>query len=69
MPSAASPSQLLAVAIWEAWCLHFGTLGDQFGVSGAAWRIIGAAGWTRGAGTGFQMISGQFGESALGIEA
>ena len=31
------------------WCLHFSTLGDHFGTSGAPWRTMGAAaGWTRG---------------------
>ena len=42
------PVQLVVVAMWGAWCLHFGTLGDGFGTSGAPWRTMGVAGWTRG---------------------
>ena len=29
--------------IWYAWCLHFGTLGDDFGSLGARWGAKGAA--------------------------
>ena len=31
---------LVVVAIWGAWCLHFGTLGDYFGTSGAPWSTM-----------------------------
>ena len=34
--------------IWEAWCLHFGTLGGYFSSFGAPWATLGAAGRTRG---------------------
>ena len=32
------------VAIWRAWCLHFGILGDHFGTSGTPWEAILAPG-------------------------
>ena len=35
-------------AIWEAWCLYFGTLGRYFGILGASWATLRAAGRTRG---------------------
>ena len=34
--------------IWKAWRLHFGTLDDRFGTSGAPWKTVGAAGRTCG---------------------
>ena len=34
--------------IWEAWCLHFGTLGSYFAILGAPWATLGAAGRTCG---------------------
>ena len=34
--------------IWETWCLHFGTLWDHFGTSGAPWETVEAAGRTCG---------------------
>ena len=39
-PSAAGLFQLLAVAIWGAYCLHFGTLGYHFSTSAEPWVII-----------------------------
>ena len=41
-PSAAGHFWPLGVAIWGAWCLHFGTPGvkDHFGTSGALWGTI-----------------------------
>ena len=47
-PSSAGSFWFLAVAIWGAWCLHFGTVGNHFGTSGATWGTMGAAGWTQG---------------------
>ena len=41
-------SRWVRVAIWGAWCVHFGTRGNHFGTSGALWRTMGAAGWARG---------------------
>ena len=37
--------------IGEAWCLHFGTFECYFGISGAPWATLGAAGrmWGSGA--------------------
>ena len=34
------PLGLAKAVIWEARCLHFGTLGDYFGTSGAPWGTI-----------------------------
>ena len=68
-----APFDFLAVATWEAWCLHFGTLGDHFGTSGPPWRTMGAAEWTRGSrnriSIDFWMIVGPYFRIFLGTEA
>ena len=42
-PSAAGRFELLAVAISEAWCFHFGISGDHVGTSGVLWGTMGSA--------------------------
>ena len=36
------------IVIWEAWFVHFGTLGSYFGILGTPWATLGAAGRTPG---------------------
>ena len=43
-----SSLRLPKAVIWEAWCLHFGSLQWHFAISGAPWGTMAAAGWTRG---------------------
>ena len=64
-PSATGPFYLLAVVIWGAWRLYFGTLGDYFGTSGAPWNHASSRMDTRGSGTGFSSILERYSDFIL----